>query len=248
MALQYRFGGKEKRTSLGVYSDVSLKDAHERRDAARKLLASGVDPSEHRKAQKAARAEAGANSFEVVAREWHAKHSGAWDTDHAKRTLSRLNRDIFPWIGSRPIAEITPPELLSVMRRIETRGALHTAHRALANCGQVFRYAVATGRVERDPTGDLQGALPPAQGKHFAAVTEPKRAGDPVVTHRTYMLPIIGQTGIASSTTTGTSRTSAEATRGATRPRAQGERPTPKRPPTRHPSVLPDMSRRPQPQ
>jgi integrase len=176
--LKYRFDGKEKRLSLGVYPDVSLKDARERRDAARKLLADGTDPSENRKAQKSARADRAANSFEVVAREWFAKYSATWAKDHGNRIIRRFERDIFPWIGGRPIAEITAPELLTVVRRIEDRGALETAHRALGNCGQVFRYAVATGRAERDPSGDLRGALPPVKGEHFAATTDPKRVGE----------------------------------------------------------------------
>ena len=176
--LKYRFDGKEKRLSLGVYPDVSLKDARERRDAARKLLADGTDPSENRKAQKSARADRAANSFEVVAREWFAKYSATWAKDHGNRIIRRLERDIFPWIGGRPVAEIAAPELLTVVRRIEDRGALETAHRALGNCGQVFRYAVATGRAERDPSGDLRDALPPVKGEHFAATTEPKRVGE----------------------------------------------------------------------
>jgi integrase len=176
--LKYRFGGKEKRISLGVYPDVSLKVARDRRDEARKLLADGIDPSENRKAMKASRVERAANSFEVVAREWFANHSPAWAANHANRIIRRFERDIFPWIGGRPIAELTAPELLEVVRRIEKRGALETAHRALGNCGQVFRYAVATGRAERDPSGDLRGALPPAKGKHFASVTEPKQVAE----------------------------------------------------------------------
>lgn len=175
--LKYRYDGKEKRLSLGVYPDVSLKDARERRDTARKLLADGIDPSENRKAQKSAKADRAANSFEVVAREWFAKYSATWAEDHGNRIIRRFERDIFPWIGGRPIAEVTAPELLSVMRRIESRGALETAHRALGNCGQVFRYAVATGKVDRDPSGDLRGALPPVKGKHFAAITDPKQVG-----------------------------------------------------------------------
>ena len=173
--LKYRFAGKEKRLSLGVYPDVSLKDARLRRDTSRKLLADGVDPSENRKAMKSALADNAANSFEVVAREWFAKYSPTWAANHSDRIARRFERDIFPWIGGRPIAEVTAPELLAVIRRIENRGALETAHRALGNCGQVFRYAVATGRATRDPCGDLRGALPPVKGQHFAATTEPKR-------------------------------------------------------------------------
>lgn len=176
--LKYRFDNKEKRISLGVYPDISLKDARDRRDEARKLLANGVDPSENRKAIKSTRMDRAANSFEVVGREWFAKYSPTWASNHGVRIIRRFERDIFPWIGGKPIAEITAPELLSVIRRIENRGALETAHRALSNCGQVFRYAVATGRAERDPSGDLRGALPPVKGTHFAATTDPKRVAE----------------------------------------------------------------------
>ncbi len=176
--LKYRFDGKEKRLSLGVYPDVSLKDARERRDEARKLLADRIDPSENRKAVKLVRADRTANSFELVTREWFAKYSPNWAAHHSDRILRRFERDIFPWIGGRPIADISAPELLAVVRRIESRGALETAHRALGNCGQVFRYAVATGRAERNPSGDLRGALTPAKGEHFAAITEPKRVAE----------------------------------------------------------------------
>lgn len=174
--LKYRFEGKEKLLSLGTYPDVSLKDARERRDGARKQLADGIDPSHNRKAQKSLRQVQAANSFEVVSREWYEKYSPNWVAAHGSRIIRRLERDIFPHLGSRPIADITAPELLQVVRRIENRGALETAHRALGNCGQVFRYAVATGRAVRDPSGDLRGALPPVKGEHFAAVTEPDQA------------------------------------------------------------------------
>jgi integrase len=175
---RYHFDNKEKLLSLGVYPDVGLKDARERRDAARKLLANDIDPGAHRKAQKAARQESASNSFEVVAREWYLKHATTWVASHGDRIIRRLERDIFPWIGRRPIADVTAPELLDVVRRIEGRGALETAHRALSNCGQVLRYAVATGRAVRDPSGDLRGALPPPKGEHFSAVTEPDLAAN----------------------------------------------------------------------
>lgn len=174
---KYLFDGKEKLLSLGTYPDVSLKDARNRRDEARKQVAAGIDPGEHRKAKKAAKVAKQANSFEVIAREWYTKHSPNWSANHGDRIIRRLERDIFPWIGGSPVADITAPQLLEVIRRIEQRGALETAHRALGNCGQVFRYAVATGRAERDPTGDLKGALPPVKGTHFAAVTDPKKVG-----------------------------------------------------------------------
>ena len=170
---KYKFDGKEKLLSLGVYPDVGLKEARDKRDEARKLVAAGVDPSEHRKASKSSRVDRLANSFEVIAREWYAKNSANWVENHANRIISRLEKNIFPWLGGRPVTDITATELLNVVRRIESRGAIETAHRTLSNCGQVFRYAVATGRAERDPSGDLRGALAPVKGKHFASVTEP---------------------------------------------------------------------------
>jgi integrase len=173
--LKYRFGRKEKRLSLGVYPDVALKDARDRRDDSRKLLADGIDPSEYRKATKAAQIDRNANSFELITREWFAKYAPTWAPNHGARLIRLFERDIFPWLGSKPISEITAPDLLTVLRRIEARGALDTAHRALGNCGQVFRYSVATGRCQRDPSSDLRGALPPVRGKHFAATTEPKQ-------------------------------------------------------------------------
>ncbi|MDQ3197264.1 MAG: tyrosine-type recombinase/integrase [Burkholderiales bacterium] len=171
--LKYRFGGKEKLLSLGTYPEIGLKDARDRRDEARRLLAQEIDPSENRKMQRAAKQERAANSFEAVAREWFAKHSPNWAKSHADKIIKRLENDVFPWMGGRPVAEITAPEVLAVLRRIEGRGALDTSHRAHQNCGQVFRYAVATGRAMRDPCGDLKGALPPAKHEHFASITNP---------------------------------------------------------------------------
>ncbi len=175
--LKYRFGGKEKRISLGVYPEVSLKDARSRRDDARKLLANNVDPGEHRKAVKRVERAVTEDTFEAVAREWFAKYKPTWVPSHAERIIRRLERDLFPAIGTRPTREINAPELLTALRRIEERGALDTAHRALQNCGQVFRYAIATGRADRNPAADLRGALPPPQGSHFAAITDPKEIG-----------------------------------------------------------------------
>jgi integrase len=176
--LKYRFQGKEKRLSLGVYPDVGLKDARARRDSARRLLSEGVDPSANRKAQRSTSSEHAANSFEVVAREWFERYSPNWVPSHASRVIRRLERDIFPWIGKTAVADLTPPQVLEVVRRIEDRGALETAHRALQNCGQVFRFAVATGRAERDATADLRGALPPVKAGHFSAVTDPAQVAE----------------------------------------------------------------------
>ena len=172
--LQYRFDGKQKLLSFGAYPAVSLADARQRRDNAKKLLANGIDPGETMKAQKSAQGKQDANSFEVIAREWHSKFSHAWVTSHAQHKLERLEKNVFPWIGKRPIKDIKAPEVLAVLRRLEERGILDTAHRVRFECGQIFRYAVATGRAERDPSADLKGALPPVKNGHHAAPTDPK--------------------------------------------------------------------------
>lgn len=200
--LKYRFNGKEKRLSLGVYPEISLKDARDRREDARRLIANGVDPSVHRKAARTANVARSQNSFEMVAREWFTKYQPTWVPSHSSRIIQRLERDIFPWLGREPISDIKPPQLLEVIRRIEERGAIETAHRALSNCGQIFRYAVATGRAERDPSNDLKGAIPPVKAKHFAAVTDPKQVSDllraihgyrgsPVVTAALKIAPLV---------------------------------------------------------
>jgi integrase len=174
---KYRFLGKEKRLSHGTYPDVSLADAREKRDAARRLLAAGVDPGEHRKASRAALEERAANSFEVIAREWFAKQKSSWVDSHANKVLLRLENDIFPWLGARPIAEISAKELLKAINRIVDRGAVDSAHRALQNCGQVFRYAIVTGRAEHSPAPALRGALPAVKKSHMAAILEPDAIG-----------------------------------------------------------------------
>jgi len=168
--LKYRHAGKEKRLALGVYPEVSLKEARGKRDDARRVLADGQDPGEARKAEKRARLLAAANSFEAVAREWHGKQVHTWKPKHADDVLRRLEANIFPHLGHRPIGDIDAPELLATVRKIEARGAHDLAHRVLAVAGQVFRYGVATGRCRRDPAADLRGALTPHKAKHQAAV------------------------------------------------------------------------------
>lgn len=170
---KYRFAGKEKRLSLGVYPEVSLADAREERTKYRKLLRNGIDPAENRKAVKAARKDRAGDSFEVIAREWLEKFADSSVPGHKKRVYARFENDVFPWIGARPITQITPKELLDVILKIERRGARDTAHRTLGSCSKVFRYAVSTNRCESDITRDLRGALSPANGGHFAAVTKP---------------------------------------------------------------------------
>ncbi len=174
--LRYRFGGKEKMLSLGVYPEVSLSLARQKRNEARKQIAAGIDPSQARQASKTSKQQ-DENTFETLSREWHMRFESTWTPKHAKTIIRRLEANVFPWIGQRPIADIKAPELLTVLRRVESRGALHSAHRIRIICGQVCRYAVATGRAERDPTGDLRGALPPAQTKHMAAILDPQRLG-----------------------------------------------------------------------
>lgn len=176
--LKYRFGGTEKTLALGVYPETSLKSARDKRDAARKQLADGIDPSENRKAVKSSKAESAANSFEVIAREWYERNMVDKSEHHQKRAMSLFQRDIFPYLGNKPIADIKAVELLTALRRIEARNAIETAHRALQICGQVFRYAIATGRTERDITPDLRGSLMQAKAGHFSAVTEPKQAAE----------------------------------------------------------------------
>jgi integrase len=173
---RYWFKGKENRLSLGTYPEVSLADARERREDARRLIAKGIDPSEARKAEKAAAEEAEA-TFENVAREWIGKNTPTWAPRHTESIVARLERHVFPFIGKRPIAEVNAPELLRVVKRIEAQGLNESAKRALQVCGQVFRYAVATCRAERDPSGDLRGALAPVKPKSFAAITDPKQVG-----------------------------------------------------------------------
>ncbi|MDD1629960.1 MAG: integrase arm-type DNA-binding domain-containing protein [Methylococcaceae bacterium] len=174
----YRFGGKRKTLALGTYPATSLRDAREKRDAAIKQIAGGIDPSENRKAIKQSRAESAANSFEVIAREWYERNMIDKSEHHQKRAMSLFQRDIFPYLGSKPISDIKATELLAALRRIEARNAIETAHRALQICGQVFRYAIATGRTERDITPDLRGSLRQAKEGHFSAVTEPKQAAE----------------------------------------------------------------------
>jgi integrase len=174
--LKYRIDGQEQLFARGVYPDTSLTEARDKRYKARKQLSEGIDPSEHKKAVKQSKAESLANSFEVLAREWYERKMTEKSESHRKRTLALFHRDLFPYIGQKPITDIKPTDLLTALRKVENRGAVETAHRALQVCGQVFRYGVATGRAERDITADLKGALSQVKPGHFSAVTEPKQA------------------------------------------------------------------------
>jgi len=176
----YRFFGKRKTLALGSYPDVTLSHARDKRDKARSLLASDppIDPSEKRKAEKSSKLLSSENSFEIIAREWWLTHMKNKASSHKDKVIRRFELYLFPWIGSKPIAEITAPQILQVVKRIESLNKLETAHRALQTAGQVFRYAVQTGRATRDVTVDLKGALPPTSIKHMAAFTEPHQIAE----------------------------------------------------------------------
>lgn len=176
--LKYRFGGKEKRLALGVYPEVTLKAARRAALEARDLLAQGTDPGEVKRQEKVARKVGAANSFRAVAEEWVVKKRPHWSQSHIERLTWIFDATLFPYLGHRPIAEITPPELLAALRRTESRGALETANRAKQVAGQVFRYAVASGRAERDPSQDLKGALASPKVKHHPTITDPMEVGD----------------------------------------------------------------------
>ena len=188
--LKYRIAGVEKRISLGTYPETSLKAAREKMEEARALVAQGIDPSQARKAakQEAAHQDEQAQreaqglplhgSFESVAREWFDTRKDEWATTYAKKIFRRLEADVFPWLGKLPMPNITPPMVLDMLRKAENRGAIETAHRVLETCGQVFRFAVATGRIESNPARDLKDALRKPMVQHFAAITDPQRFGE----------------------------------------------------------------------
>lgn len=189
--LRYWIAKREGMLSLGTYPEVSLKDARQRRDEARKLIATGADPSDTRKAEKVERARQmevlamaeaglpGPDTFEYVARDWlMTVHEAKVSPGHAERTRIRFEQDAFPWLGRRPLAEIEAPELLAILRRVTARGAIETAHRLKDACAQVYRYGIATGACKRNPAADLKDALPPVPARHLAAITDPKHAAD----------------------------------------------------------------------
>ncbi|SHO50421.1 tyrosine-type recombinase/integrase [Desulfopila aestuarii] len=171
----YRYLNKRKTLSLGVYPEITLKMARERHWEARKRLAEGVDPGYERKIEKIGRLRAQENSFSKLAWEWFGRQH--WTEGHARTVRSRLENNVIPWLGDRPVNEITPREILLVCRRIENRGAYETAHRMKSICSQVFRYCVALGLCESDPCRDLQNALIPSVSKNMATITDPKQVG-----------------------------------------------------------------------
>lgn len=189
---KYRFNGKEKTLAFGVYPEVPLKGYYREKgnedswvagardllEESRRILASGRDPGQVRKAQKTGQRSCEGSSFVAIAKEWHASFEHTWSEGHGKTIKKRLERDVFPWIGDKPIDEIEAPELLSVLKRIEERGALETAHRVKSSCGQIFRYAIAKGKAKRDISADLKGALPQPIGTNLAAITDPQELSD----------------------------------------------------------------------
>lgn len=177
--MNYRFADKRKTLALGVYPDVGLAKARARRDKAREELADGIDPAMAKREEKQAQADAAANTFEAVARVWLTKTASKRADVTQSRITTLLEKDVFPFIGSMPISTIKPRDVLDkAVRKIEARGSIDTAHRAKQICGQIFRYAVAVGLAERDVTTDLRGALAAIPESHFAAITEPKQAGE----------------------------------------------------------------------
>ena len=171
----YRFTGKQKTLAIGVYPDISLSAARKLHQSAREKLAEGIDPSEAKKAQKITKNLATADEFEPIAREWFSQKMLNTSETHKSRTIGILEKDLFPNIGAKPISKITAPEVLAVLKKIESRGV--DALRAKQVAGQIFRYAVATGRIESDPSRDLAGVLKTAVVKHHAAITEPDKLG-----------------------------------------------------------------------
>lgn len=176
--VKYRFGGKERRLALGSYPDVTLKAARAGRDEARKTRGKGTDPVQARRVEKVASKASSATTFEAVAREFYAAKAGGWSPTYGARWIERMEKDLFPVLGSLPLESITPPLLLEALRRVEKRGAVETAHTLRQTAGQVFRYGVQTGRCDRSPAPDLHGALRAVTTTHMAAVLEPAKAGE----------------------------------------------------------------------
>lgn len=175
--MKYRFLKKEKLLSFGAFPIVTLKEARLYRDEAKSLLSKGIDPSVVKKELKESKLAASKNSFKAVTQEWISKNSTKWSSSNTNNVSKRLEQHVFPHIGNKSISTITAPDLLTVINRIEKTGTIYTAHKTLQNCGQVFRYAMATARCTTDPTTALKGALPPTQPKHHASITDPKKIG-----------------------------------------------------------------------
>ncbi|WP_313302943.1 phage integrase central domain-containing protein [Diaphorobacter sp.] len=184
--MDYRYAGKRKTLALGVYPAVTLAQARRKRDDAKARLAEGIDPGVVKQAEKAAKAVAGENTFEAVAREYHNVKNSGWSEKYAAKWLRGLEKDIFPYVGRMQLTDITAPMMLNAIRKVENRGNRDAAHTLSQNSGQVFRYAIQTGRCERNPMPDLQGALQPVVVKHMSAVLEPLKVGELLRAFDTY--------------------------------------------------------------
>ena len=176
--MKYRMAGKEKLLSFGVYPEVRPPEARDKARAARDLIRAGTDPSEDKKAAKRDAEISGASTFEIVARDWMDGRKTRVEPGQYIKTLSRMENDVFPWMGKRPISEINAPEILVLLRRIDSRGARYTAHKVRSEISRVFRFAIATGRAKGDPAKDLLGAIPPAAQTHFASITDPAKVAE----------------------------------------------------------------------
>jgi integrase len=184
--LKYRVDGKEKQLAMGGYPAVTLTEARKARDAAKLKKAAGTDPIQARKIEKLKATTPAANTFKATALEWYALKLESWSSHYAIREKRNLEKDLFPFLEDRNIADIEPIELLAVIRKVEERGALDVAHRVQTTAGQVWRYAVATARASRDISADIRGALKPHHGKHFAAITDPAKLGELIGVIRGY--------------------------------------------------------------
>lgn len=173
--MNYRFNGKQKTLAFGVYPSTSLANARKARDKAQELLAGGTDPAVTKRAEKTANLTAGGNTFKVLALEWYETKAGGWSVAHRDTTMERMEKNLLPWLGDRPLTELEAPELLATLKRIEARGAIDTTHRVKSIMDNVFRYAIATGRAVRNPAADVGVALKTTVKGHHPAITEPKR-------------------------------------------------------------------------
>jgi hypothetical protein len=176
--LKYRYNDIERKLSFGAYPEITLAAARDRQLEARRLLDNGIDPGEHKKQAKRAASVAGANTFEAIAREWFLKFSSGWAESHSSRMLLRMENDLFPWLGSRPIVSVESDELLETIRRIEARGALDSAHRCHGYCGQIFRYAIATARAKRNPASIFAGRFRPPKAAISLVLLIPRRSAN----------------------------------------------------------------------
>ncbi len=174
---KYHYAKKENLLTIGAYPDISLKKAREKHFEAKQKLNEGINPAEYKRISKRNLHQAQDNDFQSVATEWFIKEKPHWSESHASRVDRLLTKDICPYIGKMPASTIKAPDILYVLKKIEARGAIETAHRAKHVIGQAMRYAIATGRAERDYTPDLKGALQTPIETHLAAITEPKKVG-----------------------------------------------------------------------